>query len=75
MNRYILRFGGSSSIPAGHLESIRSIPGLQVIDQSPQMLLVSGEESALQEKLKEMPGWSIHPESQYPLPDTRHKLG
>jgi hypothetical protein len=75
MSQFILRYGGSSSIPEDHLESIRTIPGLKVIDQSPQMLLVGGDESALREKLKDMPGWSIHTETAYPLPDTRQKIG
>jgi hypothetical protein len=75
MNRYILRYGGASSIPDAHLENIRSIPGLKVIDESPKMLLVDGEEPSLREKLKDMPEWSIHPEQDYPLPDTRKKLG
>ncbi|MGA8312858.1 MAG: hypothetical protein WB755_22700 [Terriglobales bacterium] len=74
MSRYILRYGGSQSMPAEHLNSIRSTPGLKVIDESPKMLLVDGEESALREKLKEMPDWSIHAEKGYPLPDTRQKL-
>ena len=74
MDRYILRYGGPASIPAQHLESIRSIPGLQVIDQSPKMLLVGGDESSLRAKLKDMPGWTIHPEQDYALPDTRQKI-
>jgi hypothetical protein len=75
MSRFILRYGGSSSIPAESLKSIRTIPGLEVIDQSPKMLLVGGEESALREKLKDMPSWSMHAESAYPLPDVRQKIG
>lgn len=74
MSRYILRYGGSQETPAEHVESIRSVPGIQVIDESPKMLLVDGEESALREKIKDLPGWSIHPEKGYPLPDTRQKL-
>jgi hypothetical protein len=75
MSRYILRYGGLQSIPADHVNSIRSLPGVQVIDESPKMLLVEGEDSALREKIKEMPEWSIHPEKGYPIPDTRQKLG
>lgn len=74
MSQFILRYGGSSSIPEDHMESIRSIPGLKVIDQSPKMLLVGSDESTLREKLKDMPGWSIYPENAYPLPDTRQKI-
>ena len=54
---------------------IRSTPGVRVLDESPRMLLVDGEESTLREKLKGMPGWSLHPEQAYPLPDTRKKIG
>jgi hypothetical protein len=75
MSQFILRYGGSSSMPEDHLESIRTIPGLKVIDQSPKMLLVGGgDESLLREKLKDMPDWSIHTEMAYSLPDTRPKI-
>lgn len=74
MSRYILRYGGSQAIPTEHVDRIRSTPGIKVIDESPKMLLVDGEESALREKIKEMPEWSIHPEKGYPIPDTRQKL-
>jgi hypothetical protein len=74
MSRYILRYAQPQSAPAEHLESILATPGLQVIDQSPKMLLVDAEESALREKLKGLPGWSMHTELGYPLPDTRQKL-
>lgn len=75
MSQFILRYGGSSSIPEDHIENLRTIPGFKVIDRSPKMLLVGGDESALREKLKDMPGWTIHTEGAYPLPDTRQKIG
>jgi hypothetical protein len=62
-------------MPAEHLENIRSTPGLKVVDESPKMLLVEGDEATLSEKLREMPEWSLHPEVEYPLPDTRKKVG
>lgn len=74
MSRFVLRYGGSEAMPADHLSAIRSTPGLQVIDESPKMLLVDGEESALQQKLKAMPGWSLHPEQTYQMPDTRKRI-
>jgi hypothetical protein len=46
-----------------------------IIDRSPTMLLVSGSETALQEVLKEMPGWSLYPEQLTPIPDTRQTVG
>jgi len=39
------------------------------------MLLVDGDEATLREKLTKMPEWSLHPEVEYPLPDTRKKIG
>jgi hypothetical protein len=38
------------------------------------MILVDGDESTLNEKLKEMPGWSLHPEQTYSIPDARKHL-
>ena len=74
MSRYILRYGGSQAVPPEQLQSIRGTPGLRVLDQSPKMLLVDADESSLRERLKGMPGWSIHPEQGYPLPDTRKRI-
>ena len=74
MSRYVLRYSGAEAIPADHVKAVRSIPGVHVLDESPKMLLVDGDESALHNKLKEMPGWSIHPETVYTIPDTRKKL-
>ena len=74
MSQYILQYQGTLPVPAEHLESIRSTPGLKVLDESTNMMLVGGEVSALREKLKQLPGWSINPEMEYPMPDTRQKL-
>jgi hypothetical protein len=74
MGRYILRYGVSGSAPAEHVHRILATPGVQLIDQSPKMLLVDADESALREQIKNLPGWSVHPEQQYPLPDTRQKI-
>ena len=74
MSRYILRYGGSQSAPPEHVQSIRATPGLRVLDQSAKMLLVDADESSLRAQLERMPGWSMHPEQSYPLPDTRKKI-
>lgn len=74
MGRYILRYSGTAAAPADHVDTVRSTPGLKVIDESPKMLLVDGEESALRDKIKSMPGWSLHSEQGLPLPDTRQKI-
>lgn len=74
MSRYILRYVGSQSAPPEHVESIRATPGLRVLDQSPKMLLVEADEPSLRARLEGMPGWSIHPEQSYPIPDERKKI-
>jgi hypothetical protein len=39
------------------------------------MLLVDGDEATLRKKIAGLGGgWSLHPEQQIPLPDTRRKL-
>jgi hypothetical protein len=35
---------------------------------------VDADEASLRARLEGMPGWSIHPEQSYPLPDTRKKI-
>jgi hypothetical protein len=69
-----LSYLGASSMPAEHISTIRSTPGLRVPDESPKMLLVDGDDSALRENLKDLPDWSTHPEREYPLPGTRKTL-
>jgi hypothetical protein len=51
MAQFVLRYNGSALIPAVSLDSIRSTPGVQVLDESAKMMLVSGEESTLRETL------------------------
>jgi hypothetical protein len=74
MARFILRYGGDGAAPSEHVRGIAATSGIRIIDQSSKMLLVDGNESALQEKVRGMAGWSVHPEQQYPLPDTRHTI-
>jgi hypothetical protein len=74
MGRYILRFRGAPAAPDAHVQSIAAARGVKVIDKSPNMLLVDGDEAVLRKQLEGMPGWSLHTEQQIPLPDTRHKI-
>ena len=74
MSRFILRYAASQPAPADSVASIHAAPGIKVIDQSPNMLLVDGEESALRAKMRHLPGWTLHSETGYELPDTRKKI-
>jgi hypothetical protein len=70
MSRYILRYEGNGTPPAPDLKRIHGLTGLEIVDESPRMLLVDATASALEE-LGEMPSWNISPEMVVPLPDTR----
>jgi hypothetical protein len=74
MSHYILRYSGGSVAPAEHMQSILGTPGVRVIDRSANMLLVDADEATLRMKIAGMPGWSLHPEQQIPLPDTRRRI-
>jgi hypothetical protein len=74
MGRYVLRYGNGPSAPGEHVETILSTEGVRLIDKSPKMLLVDGDEAALRRKIGGLQGWSLNPEQQVPLPDTRKKI-
>jgi hypothetical protein len=75
MGRYILRYGKAVSAPEQHVQTIVASKGVQVIDKSPNMLLVDADdETALRKTVAGLDGWSVHAEQQYPMPDTRHKI-
>ena len=75
MDRFILRFRGSSPRPAEDIQRIRSLRRLKVIDDSsPRMLLVEAPETELKKLVDSMPDWIISQEKMIPLPDPRPKL-
>ncbi len=69
VGRLILRYTGAGAIPGGHIEQLRS--RLRVVDESPRMLLVEGEEEDVRRALAPLEGWSVSREKTYPIPDTR----
>jgi hypothetical protein len=73
MARFILRYRGAGPHPAGDAERIATLPGVEVIDDSPRMLLVEGPANALRAAVADMPGWVIAAERAVPLPDVRRR--
>ncbi len=69
MARLVLRYTGAKPIPHSHIEHLRS--QLRVVDESPTMLLVEGEEEGVRRALAPLEGWSISREKTYQIPDTR----
>lgn len=74
MSRYILRYQGSENKPLAAVETIRAIPDLSVIDESPRMLLVEAPLKILQEVLPSLPDWCLTRERMFEIPDPRPKI-
>jgi hypothetical protein len=74
MGRYILRFTGPGAAPEAHLNHIRSLPRLTVLDHSPRMLLVEAPADAVEQLAKTLPGWTCSSEQTIQLPDPRPKI-
>jgi hypothetical protein len=73
MARYILRYRGAAARPDTDAARIAALPGVEVVDDSPRMLLVDAPETTLREALKGMAGWVMSAERPVPLPDARRR--
>ena len=74
MSRYVLRYSGPAD-PTEQLRRIRSSNKLRVIDESPKMLLVEGDDQDIRDSIAGEAGWQAVPEHTVPLPDPRPKIG
>ena len=74
VERYILRFRGTSLKPPEDVERIRASKNITVLDDtSPRMLLVEAPQVELKALVDKLPGWIMTPERMIPLPDPRPK--
>ena len=74
MSNYILRYRGPGAIPVDHLERIRKLTGVDVIDTTPRMLLVKGPGEQLKSLINTLPDWVLSEEKIIYPPDPRPKL-
>jgi len=74
MARFIIRFRGTGSIPADDIERIRALPGTDVIDSTPRMLLVEAPDEEVKALVESMPEWVLSPEQTVLVPDPRPKV-
>lgn len=74
MPRYILRYQHAVQAPEPDLKKIRAALDLKVVDESPRMVLVDGDEEAAKASLLGLFGWTVTPETSTPLPSTRAKI-
>ncbi len=73
MARFILRYRGGGPRPDADAAGIAALAGVEVLDDSPRMLLVDGPEDTLRTAVAGLPGWAIGEERSVPLPDVRRR--
>ena len=73
MARWILRYRGERSRPDADVARVAALPGVEVVDDSPRMLLVEGAEGVLRAALAAMADWAMSEEHPVPLPDVRRR--
>ena len=71
--RAIFRYSGANPKPAEDIERIKQIPGLDVLDESPRMLLVEADWPTAQSLAATLPNWTLSTESTYDIPEKRPK--
>jgi hypothetical protein len=72
MARFILRYSGEAA-PDEHAGIAASSP-VRVIDRSPKMMLLEGNEDDARQLADRLPGWSLHPEAEYNIPDAKKHI-
>jgi hypothetical protein len=74
-NQYILRAQSGASVDATVLaERLSAFEGVQVLDRSPKMLLVSGAHASVLRGVEGVTGWTLIPNGVVTLPDVRQKI-
>jgi hypothetical protein len=73
MARFILRYSGGVP-PDEHAGVVDAAANIKVLDRSPKMMLLEGDEDAAKQLAEKLPGWTLHPEVQYDIPDTRKRI-
>jgi hypothetical protein len=71
VGRYIVRYVGEGLRPAADVQRIREAPGLTVLDDAAQMMLVEASAGKLRELMGSLPDWTWTPERSIRLPDPR----
>jgi len=70
MSRFILRYSGGAA-PQEHTDLVAAAPNVKVVDSSPKMMLIEADDNVARNLASKLSGWTLHPEVQYRIPDTR----
>lgn len=73
MARFILRYSGAAA-PAEHSQAVAAAPNIKVLNSSPKMMLIEADEEDAKQLSNRLPGWTLHPEVQYQIPDARKRI-
>ena len=74
MSRYILRYKAPGTKPQQDLTRIRETDGVNILDESPRMLLVEGDDEKIKSLRNQLSDWLVTPEVQISVPDTRYRI-
>jgi len=74
MSRYILRYKAPGTKPQQDLLRIREAAGVKILDESPRMLLVEGDDEKIKGLRNDLSDWLVTPEVQISVPDTRYRI-
>ncbi|HZX83910.1 MAG TPA: hypothetical protein VFF19_10120 [Reyranella sp.] len=74
MPRFIMRYKGAGAKPADDVRRIRRVPSVDVVDETPRMVLVESDAATATHLAQEFGEWSVAPDTRIPLPDTRHRV-
>lgn len=70
MARFILRNSGGEE----SADLANEFSNVKVIDRSPGMMLIDADEDDARQLANRLPGWTLHPEVTYQIPDTRKRI-
>ena len=74
VHRFVLRFEGDSAMPQKDVQRIRGLPGVNVIAETPKMLLAESDEQPLRELVDALPSWIMAQETTYGHGDPRPRI-
>ena len=72
--RSVVHMVGPDSEPVSGVAARLRTQGIEIVDEQPNMLLVSGSKNAVADALGEARGWSVSEVSTVPLPRTRPQV-
>ena len=74
MGQYILRYKPAGAKPERDLQHIRETSGVDILEESPRMLVVESNEEKIQHLSEKLSDWLVTPKVEISVPDTRYRI-